>query len=103
MTRPLLDEPRLDKLLAGWSASTPDEEHFLFPLFACGQEAIRVRNRYVDPLNVIQVVLLERASTEESKQTSTNTNATMVEEPSELRVLARLTVNGIAAGMRTSG
>ncbi|MCA9127383.1 MAG: phosphoenolpyruvate carboxylase [Planctomycetales bacterium] len=67
------------------------------------QEAIRVRNRYVDPLNVIQVVLLERASTEESKQTSTNTNATMVEEPSELRVLARLTVNGIAAGMRTSG
>ena len=52
------------------------------------------RNRYIDPLNLIQVDLLRRMQLcpQEDK-----------ERLEELRHLTRLTINGIAAGMRTSG
>jgi hypothetical protein len=43
VTRHLPEELRLDKPLAGWSASTPDEVCFLSQPFAYDQEAIRVR------------------------------------------------------------
>ncbi len=58
------------------------------------KESIRVRDRYIDPLNFIQVELLRRlqGGSEEGQ-----------EEIDELRHLARLTINGLAAGMRTSG
>lgn len=56
------------------------------------KESIRVRNRYIDPLNLIQVELLRR-----SQQLQPGI------EPEELRHLTRLTINGISAGMRTSG
>ncbi len=56
------------------------------------QESIRVRNRYIDPLNLIQIELLRRAR---------DTRSSIPEE--ELRHLSRLSINGIAAGMRTSG
>ncbi|QDT11070.1 phosphoenolpyruvate carboxylase [Planctomycetes bacterium K23_9] len=55
------------------------------------KESIRVRNRFIDPLNLIQVELLRRRQ---------NKNA---DSPDELRHLTRLSINGIAAGMRTSG
>ncbi len=58
------------------------------------RESIRVRNRYIDPLNLIQVELLRRlreAPPEDEERTE------------ELRHVARLSINGLAAGMRTSG
>ncbi len=59
------------------------------------KESIRVRNRYIDPLNLIQVELLSRlragASDSEDKLQH------------ELQYLARLSINGLASGMRTSG
>jgi phosphoenolpyruvate carboxylase len=57
------------------------------------KESIRVRNRYIDPLNLIQIELLERSGR----------SPTDDEQSEELRHLARLSINGIAAGMRTSG
>jgi phosphoenolpyruvate carboxylase len=57
------------------------------------KESIRVRNRYIDPLNLIQVQLLKRCHEAESPE----------DVPADLRHLTRLTINGIAAGMRTSG
>ncbi len=56
------------------------------------KESIRVRNRYIDPLNLIQVELLRRGQQQNSEI-----------DPEELRYLTRLTINGIASGMRTSG
>jgi phosphoenolpyruvate carboxylase len=57
------------------------------------KESIRVRNRFIDPLNLTQVELLRR-----SRQPQLTD-----EQSEELRYLTRLTINGIAAGMRTSG
>jgi len=58
------------------------------------KESIRVRNRYIDPLNLIQVELLRRLRKcpEENH-----------EDYGELQHLTRLTINGLAAGMRTTG
>lgn len=58
------------------------------------KESIRVRNWYIDPLNLIQVELLRRLH---------ERNATEIEDDDVLRHLARLTIKGLAAGMRTSG
>jgi phosphoenolpyruvate carboxylase len=57
------------------------------------KESIRVRNRFIDPLNLTQVELLRR-----SRQPNLSEN-----QAEELRHLTRLTINGVAAGMRTSG
>ncbi len=56
------------------------------------KESIRVRNRYIDPLNMIQVELMRRSRDKSSKVSE-----------DELRHLHRLSINGLAAGMRTSG
>jgi len=58
------------------------------------QESIRLRNRYIDPLNLIQVELLRRSRSSTDRSESQN---------EELQHLTRLTINGLAAGMRTSG
>ncbi len=58
------------------------------------KESIRMRNRYIDPLNLIQVELLRR---------SRNCPDASEEQIEELRHLTRLTIKGLAAGMRTSG
>ncbi len=58
------------------------------------RESIRVRNRYIDPLNLIQVELLSRLRADTEMPES---------QREELSHLARLTINGLAAGMRTSG
>ena len=57
------------------------------------KESIAARNRYIDPLNLIQVELLRRRQRSSPEQ----------HDQEELRHLARLSINGIAAGMRTSG
>ncbi|QDT51560.1 Phosphoenolpyruvate carboxylase [Symmachiella dynata] len=59
------------------------------------QESIKLRNQFIDPLNLIQVDLLRRLQNPQSPEHSEN------EE--NLRHLMRLTIKGIAAGMRTSG
>lgn len=58
------------------------------------KDSIRMRNRYIDPLNLIQVDLLRRLSDCSEEDT---------EQQEELRHLTRLSINGIASGMRTSG
>jgi len=58
------------------------------------KESIRLRNRYIDPLNLIQVELLRR-----SRSSADRSEA----QADELQHLTRLTINGLAAGMRTSG
>lgn len=59
------------------------------------QGSIEVRNPYVDPLNLIQIELLRRRR----QLNGTGTEA----EYQRLRELLRLTVQGVAAGMRTTG
>ncbi|MBY0502855.1 MAG: phosphoenolpyruvate carboxylase [Bryobacteraceae bacterium] len=56
------------------------------------QGSIEVRNPYIDPLNLIQIELLKRRR---------NLPADHADE--HLRHLLRLTVQGVAAGMRTTG
>lgn len=65
------------------------------------KESIRVRNRFIDPLNLIQVELLRRG--QEVAAATASGEAVSEERAAELRHLTRLSINGIAAGMRTSG
>lgn len=58
------------------------------------QSSVEVRNPYIDPLNLIQIELLRRRRALPDDA---------VEEHEKLRDLLRLTVQGIAAGMRTTG
>ena len=58
------------------------------------KESIRIRNRYIDPLNLIQVEMLRRSRSDAEKS----------EQQAEDQLhLTRLTIKGLAAGMRTSG
>lgn len=57
------------------------------------KESIRVRNRFIDTLNLTQVELLRRSRRNDLSEP----------ESEDLRHLLRLTINGLAAGMRTSG
>ncbi len=58
------------------------------------ERSIEVRNPYIDPLNLIQVELMKRRR---------DRPAATPDEAEQLRDLMRLTVQGIAAGMRTTG
>ncbi|BBO32067.1 phosphoenolpyruvate carboxylase [Lacipirellula parvula] len=57
------------------------------------QRSINIRNGYVDPLNMIQVELLQRAAR----------GAATPERQEELEYLTNLTVKGLSTGMRTTG
>jgi phosphoenolpyruvate carboxylase len=59
------------------------------------QASIDARNPYIDPLNLIQIELIRRR-----RELPADTPA---EDAESLRGLLRLTVQGIAAGMRTTG
>jgi phosphoenolpyruvate carboxylase len=59
------------------------------------QASIEARNPYVDPLNLIQIALIRRRRSLPAE--------TPAEDAERLRGLLRLTVQGIAAGMRTTG
>ncbi|MGC4004638.1 MAG: phosphoenolpyruvate carboxylase [Pirellulales bacterium] len=57
--------------------------------------SIEVRNPYIDPLNLIQIDLMKRRRTLSADATE--------EEREQLLDMLRLTVQGVAAGMRTTG
>ena len=59
------------------------------------QASIDARNPYIDPLNLIQIELIRRRRGLPAE--------TPDEDTERLRGLLRLTVQGIAAGMRTTG
>ena len=68
------------------------------------QRSINLRNPYVDPLNYIQVALLnkQRTAVEHiSKDTQIDRDAT--EEDPRLRQAILLSINGIAAGLQATG
>jgi phosphoenolpyruvate carboxylase len=56
------------------------------------RRSIRVRNPYIDPMNYVQVALLRRLRENPGEA-----------EAEEMREAVRLTVNGIAAGLRATG
>ena len=56
------------------------------------QRSIRVRNPYIDPMNYVQVALLRRLR-----------GMPDGDEAEQLRDAIRLSVNGIAAGLRNTG
>jgi phosphoenolpyruvate carboxylase len=56
------------------------------------QRSIRVRNPYIDPMNYVQVALLRRLR-----------GGPHAAEAEEIRDAVRLSVNGIAAGLRSTG
>ncbi len=58
------------------------------------QRSIRVRNPYIDPMNYVQVALLRRLHGQPPDGE---------DEVQELRETVRLSVNGIAAGLRNTG
>ena len=58
------------------------------------RRSIELRNPYVDPLNYLQVEILQKLRSEVTGDAS-NT--------SDLRALMVLTINGIAAGLRNTG
>ncbi len=58
------------------------------------QNAIRLRNPYIDPLNFIQVEMLRRLRSLSNKETP---------EAEALRQVIVLTINGIAAGLKNTG
>ncbi|TWT87655.1 Phosphoenolpyruvate carboxylase [Pseudobythopirellula maris] len=57
------------------------------------QRSIRVRNRYVDPLNFVQLELMRRSGEAEPE----------TPEAEQLARLVQLAIKGVAAGMRTTG
>ena len=63
------------------------------------RESIRVRNYFVDPLNLIQIELMQRNAFKHGDSSDIPSDS----EQEERRHLMRLSINGIAAGMRTSG
>ena len=62
------------------------------------QQSIRVRNPYVDPLNLIQVELMSRLRRDDGRAKNVPPA-----ERERLEHLLRLSVQGIAAGLRTTG
>ncbi len=58
------------------------------------ERSIEVRNPYIDPLNLIQIELIKRRRSAAQLEPA---------DAERLRDLARLTLQGIAAGMRTTG
>jgi len=59
------------------------------------QQSIQQRNPYVDPLNLIQIELMRRLRAATASGQNTDTE--------RLEELGRLTIQGIAAGLRTTG
>jgi phosphoenolpyruvate carboxylase len=57
------------------------------------EQSLRARNPYVDPLNLMQVELFRRLRKQGEP----------IEQKNRLQMLLRLTIKGVAAGMRTTG
>ena len=68
--------------------------HSLLELEPVTQQAIQVRNPYVDPLNYLQVETLRRLRSLQDPNSA---------EAASLREVMALTINGIASGLRNTG
>jgi phosphoenolpyruvate carboxylase len=64
------------------------------------QRSIQERNPFVDPLNLIQIELIQR---QRARDGSLPAPANESETNDPLRELIRLTIQGVAAGLRTTG
>ncbi|MGC1276191.1 MAG: phosphoenolpyruvate carboxylase, partial [Planctomycetaceae bacterium] len=62
------------------------------------QRSIRERNPYVDPLNLIQIELIRRL-----RSLPDDSSSEAAAQSERLRELIRLTIQGVAAGLRTTG
>ncbi|QDT64640.1 phosphoenolpyruvate carboxylase [Calycomorphotria hydatis] len=62
------------------------------------RDSIHERNPYVDPLNLIQIELIRRLRALDAEQSEANE-----QKIHELRELCRLSIQGIAGGLRTTG
>lgn len=101
----LVDDPEIGKRL--WSMIAGEFEHSRAsvlmiagqPSLLAGtpwlQQSIQERNPFVDPLNLIQIELIRRlrAATDAGDDAAVE----------RLRQLARLTIQGVASGLRTTG
>jgi phosphoenolpyruvate carboxylase len=69
------------------------------------RRSIDVRNPYVDPINLVQVELLRRLSAlrNEPPTGDSGSDETRERATEELRRALRITINGIAAGLRNTG
>ena len=68
------------------------------------KRSIFLRNPYVDPLNYIQVALLNKQrTTAEQKQEDVQEGRDDFEDDSRLRQAILLSINGIAAGLQATG
>ena len=94
------DEPGMTEITAMLDAEYELSREVLLAVTDCQellddvpwlQESIKVRNRYVDPLNLIQLEVIRRVR--EAGE----------EVPEELRHLSQLSIKAVAAGMRTTG
>ncbi len=65
------------------------------------QRSIRVRNPYVDPLNLIQCELMKRIAAK--KDDAKDANDASDADTERLHSLLRHSVQGISGGMRTTG
>ena len=64
--------------------------------------SIQVRNGYVDPLNLLQVELLRRA-TSSTESTTKDDDGDGDKDTNEIEHLTHLTIKGVSTGMRTTG
>ncbi len=65
------------------------------------QRSIQERNPFVDPLNLIQIELIQRQRERDAGLPPTPPGESETNDP--LRELIRLTIQGVAAGLRTTG
>ena len=91
LTQSIVDE--YSRSAAAVCAITGSDE--LLDEIAWLKRSIVVRNGYVDPLNVVQVVLLDRIASDP--------HAYKDSMPDDLEHLMNLNINGVSAGMRTTG
>jgi phosphoenolpyruvate carboxylase len=61
------------------------------------RRSIEVRNPYVDPINLVQIELLRRLAAARRGEGAADASADV------LRDALRITISGVAAGMRNTG
>ena len=72
------------------------------------RRSIDVRNPYVDPINLLQIELLRRLAVlreepEQQPRGDAARDAARDSESAALRKALKITINGVAAGMRNTG
>jgi phosphoenolpyruvate carboxylase len=68
------------------------------------RRSIEVRNPYVDPINLVQIELLRRlAALREAQERGEPADDARVRDAAVLRKALKITISGVAAGMRNTG